>query len=133
MGGKRKVKEELIYEKDDNNKKLDVLKGKNKIVVSPNVLENVTQYFYDQGYNEEDILIISEGMGYDMFLEFVNEIGSTICLYEDVQGELLTQKGTARKKPKITKAPGTASKISPKNQKKLKNLKQRSPLWTTFN
>lgn len=131
MGGKRKVnKEEVIYEtEDEQGKKLDVMKGKNKVVINPNVLENATQYFYDQGYNEEDIAIISEGMGYDMFLEFVNEVGSTICLYEDVQGELLTKGGKARKNPKITKSAGTASEISPNKSKENKKpeAKKSSP------
>ena len=127
MGGKRKVnKEEVIYEtEDEQGKKLDVMKGKNKVVINPNVLENATQYFYDQGYNEEDIAIISEGMGYDMFLEFVNEVGSTICLYEDVQGELLTKGGKARKNPKITKSAGTASEISPNKSKETKKPEEK--------
>ena len=127
MGGKRKVnKEEVIYEtEDEQGKKLDVMKGKNKVTINPNVLENATQYFYDQGYNEEDIAIISEGMGYDMFLEFVNEVGSTICLYEDVQGELLTKGGKARKNPKITKSAGTASEISPNKSKETKKPEEK--------
>jgi len=127
MGGKRKVnKEEVIYEtEDEQGKKLDVMKGKNKVIINPNVLENATQYFYDQGYNEEDIAIISEGMGYDMFLEFVNEVGSTICLYEDVQGELLTKGGKARKNPKITKSAGTTSEISPNKSKETKKPEEK--------
>jgi hypothetical protein len=124
--GKAIAKEEVIYEKEDaGEKKLDVMKGKNKVVINPNVLENATQYFYDQGYNEEDISIISEGMGYDMFLEFVNEVGSTICLYEDVQGELLTKTGKARKNPKITKSAGTASEISPNKPKETKKPEEK--------
>ncbi len=127
MGGKRKVnKEEVIYEtEDEQGKKLDVMKGKNKVTINPNVLENATQYFYDQGYNEEDIAIISEGMGYDMFLEFVNEVGSTICLYEDVQGELLTKGGKARKNPKITKSAGTASEIPSNKSKETKKPEEK--------
>jgi hypothetical protein len=124
--GKAIAKEEVIYEKEDaGEKKLDVMKGKNKVVINPNVLENATQYFYDQGYNEEDISIISEGMGYDMFLEFVNEVGSTICLYEDVQGELLTKGGKARKNPKITKSAGTASEISSNKPKETKKPEEK--------
>ena len=123
---KRMAKEEVIYEtEDEQGKKLDVMKGKNKVIINPNVLENATQYFYDQGYNEEDIAIISEGMGYDMFLEFVNEVGSTICLYEDVQGELLTKGGKARKNPKITKSSGTASEISPNKSKENKKPEEK--------
>ena len=137
MGGKRKVnKEEVIYEtEDEQGKKLDVMKGKNKVTINPNVLENATQYFYDQGYNEEDIAIISEGMGYDMFLEFVNEVGTTICLYEDVQGELLTKSGKARKNPKITKSAGTASEISPNKSKETKKSdeKKSSPGQLSIN
>lgn len=137
MGGKRKVnKEEVIYEtEDEQGKKLDVMKGKNKVTINPNVLENATQYFYDQGYNEEDIAIISEGMGYDMFLEFVNEVGSTIFLYEDVQGELLTKSGKARKNPKITKSAGTASEISPNKSKETKkpDEKKSSPGQISIN
>ena len=124
--GKAIAKEEVIYEtEDEQGKKLDVMKGKNKVTINPNVLENATQYFYDQGYNEEDIAIISEGMGYDMFLEFVNEVGSTICLYEDVQGELLTKGGKARKNPKITKSSGTASEISPNKSKENKKPEEK--------
>lgn len=124
--GKAITKEEVIYEKEDEQgKKLDVMKGKNKVIINPNVLENATQYFYDQGYNEEDIALISEGMGYDMFLEFVNEVGSTICLYEDVQGELLTKGGKARKNPKITKSSGTASEISPNKSKETKKPEEK--------
>ena len=123
---KRMTKEEVIYEtEDEQGKKLDVMKGKNKVTINPNVLENATQYFYDQGYNEEDIAIISEGMGYDMFLEFVNEVGSTICLYEDVQGELLTKGGKARKNPKITKSSGTASEISSNKSKETKKPEEK--------
>ena len=123
---KRMAKEEVIYEtEDEQGKKLDVMKGKNKVTINPNVLENATQYFYDQGYNEEDIAIISEGMGYDMFLEFVNEVGSTICLYEDVQGELLTKGGKARKNPKITKSAGTTSEISPNKSKETKKPEEK--------
>ena len=137
MGGKRKVnKEEVIYEtEDEQGKKIDVMKGKNKVTINPNVLENATQYFYDQGYNEEDIAIISEGMGYDMFLEFVNEVGSTIFLYEDVQGELLTKSGKARKNPKITKSAGTASEISPNKSKETKkpDEKKSSPGQISIN
>jgi hypothetical protein len=137
MGGKRKVnKEEVIYEtEDEQGKKLDVMKGKNKVTINPNVLENATQYFYDQGYNEEDIAIISEGMGYDMFLEFVNEVGTTICLYEDVQGELLTKAGKARKNPKITKSAGTASEIPPNKSKETKKSdeKKSSPGQLSIN
>ena len=134
--GKAIAKEEVIYEKEDaGEKKLDVMKGKNKVVINPNVLENATQYFYDQGYNEEDISIISEGMGYDMFLEFVNEVGSTICLYEDVQGELLTKGGKARKNPKITKSAGTASEISSNKSKETKKpeAKKSSPGQLSIN
>jgi len=134
--GKAIAKEEVIYEKEDaGEKKLDVMKGKNKVTINPNVLENATQYFYDQGYNEEDIAIISEGMGYDMFLEFVNEVGSTICLYEDVQGELLTKGGKARKNPKITKSAGTASEISPNKSKENKKpeAKESSPGQLSIN
>ena len=124
--GKAIAKEEVIYEtEDEQGKKLDVMKGKNKVTINPNVLENATQYFYDQGYNEEDIAIISEGMGYDMFLEFVNEVGSTICLYEDVQGELLTKGGKARKNPKITKSAGTTSEISPNKSKETKKPEEK--------
>ena len=128
--------EEVIYEtEDEQGKKLDVMKGKNKVTINPNVLENATQYFYDQGYNEEDIAIISEGMGYDMFLEFVNEVGSTICLYEDVQGELLTKGGKARKNPKITKSAGTASEISSNKSKETKKpeAKKSSPGQLSIN
>jgi len=137
-GGQYRSKyvEEVIYEKEDaGEKKLDVMKGKNKVVINPNVLENATQYFYDQGYNEEDISIISEGMGYDMFLEFVNEVGSTICLYEDVQGELLTKGGKARKNPKITKSAGTASEISSNKSKETKKpeAKKSSPGQLSIN
>lgn len=134
--GKAIAKEEVIYEtEDEQGKKLDVMKGKNKVIINPNVLENATQYFYDQGYNEEDIAIISEGMGYDMFLEFVNEVGSTICLYEDVQGELLTKGGKARKNPKITKSVGTASEISPNKSKETKKSdeKKSSPGQLSIN
>tara|TARA_R110000796_G_scaffold181462_2_gene298053 strand:+ start:31 stop:2088 length:2058 start_codon:yes stop_codon:yes gene_type:complete len=134
--GKAIAKEEVIYEKEDaGERKLDVMKGKNKVVINPNVLENATQYFYDQGYNEEDISIISEGMGYDMFLEFVNEVGSTICLYEDVQGELLTKGGKARKNPKITKSAGTASEISSNKSKETKKpeAKKSSPGQLSIN
>ena len=133
---KRMTKEEVIYEtEDEQGKKLDVMKGKNKVTINPNVLENATQYFYDQGYNEEDIAIISEGMGYDMFLEFVNEVGSTICLYEDVQGELLTKGGKARKNPKITKSAGTASEISSNKSKETKKpeAKKSSPGQLSIN
>jgi len=134
--GKAIAKEEVIYEtEDEQGKKLDVMKGKNKVTINPNVLENATQYFYDQGYNEEDIAIISEGMGYDMFLEFVNEVGSTICLYEDVQGELLTKGGKARKNPKITKSAGTASEISSNKSKETKKpeAKKSSPGQLSIN
>jgi len=134
--GKAIAKEEVIYEtEDEQGKKLDVMKGKNKVVINPNVLENATQYFYDQGYNEDDIAIISEGMGYDMFLEFVNEVGTTICLYEDVQGELLTKSGKARKNPKITKSAGTASEISPNKSKETKKSdeKKSSPGQLSIN
>ena len=134
--GKAIAKEEVIYEtEDEQGKKLDVMKGKNKVIINPNVLENATQYFYDQGYNEEDIAIISEGMGYDMFLEFVNEVGTTICLYEDVQGELLTKAGKARKNPKITKSAGTASEISPNKPKENKKpeAKKSSPGQLSIN
>ena len=134
--GKAIAKEEVIYEtEDEKGKKLDVMKGKNKVTINPNVLENATQYFYDQGYNEEDIAIISEGMGYDMFLEFVNEVGTTICLYEDVQGELLTKSGKARKNPKITKSAGTASEISPNKSKETKKSdeKKSSPGQLSIN
>jgi len=134
--GKDTRKEEVIYEtEDEQGKKLDVMKGKNKVIINPNVLENATQYFYDQGYNEEDIAIISEGMGYDMFLEFVNEVGSTICLYEDVQGELLTKGGKARKSPKITKSAGTASEISSNKSKETKKpeAKKSSPGQLSIN
>ena len=133
---KAMAKEEVIYEtEDEQGKKLDVMKGKNKVTINPNVLENATQYFYDQGYNEEDIAIISEGMGYDMFLEFVNEVGSTIFLYEDVQGELLTKSGKARKNPKITKSAGTASEISPNKSKETKkpDEKKSSPGQISIN
>jgi len=134
--GKAIAKEEVIYEtEDEQGKKLDVMKGKNKVVINPNVLENATQYFYDQGYNEDDIAIISEGMGYDMFLEFVNEVGTTICLYEDVQGELLTKAGKARKNPKITKSAGTASEIPPNKSKETKKSdeKKSSPGQLSIN
>jgi hypothetical protein len=118
MGGKRKVnKESFFYEAekniDDDEEKLDVMKGKNKIIINPSVLENAAEYFYNQGYTEKDIAVISEGMGYDQFVEFVNDIGSTLLAEATaVQGELLTSTGKARKNPKITKAKGTATPVS---------------------
>lgn len=118
MGGKREVnKESFFYEAekniDEDEEQLDVMKGKNKIIINPSVLENAAEYFYNQGYTEKDIAVISEGMGYDQFVEFVNDIGSTLLAEATaVQGELLTSTGKARKNPKITKAKGTATPVS---------------------
>jgi len=93
MGGRREVKKEsFFYEAEKNidgdEEKLDVMKGKNKIIINPSVLENAAEYFYNQGYTEKDIAAISEGMGYDQFVEFVNDIGS----------ELLTEARRARRR-----------------------------------
>lgn len=118
MGGKRKVnKESFFYEAekniDEDEEQLDVMKGKNKIIINPSVLENAAEYFYNQGYSEKDIAVISEGMGYDQFVEFVNDIGLTLLQEATThQGELLTSTGKARKNPKITKAKGTSTPVN---------------------
>jgi hypothetical protein len=118
MGGKDKVrKESFIFEveenKNKNEDKIDVMKGKNNIIINPNILENAAEYFYNQGYNEKDIAIISEGMGCDQFVEFVYDIGSTLLAEATAyQGELLTAKGQARKNPKVSSAKGASTPVS---------------------
>jgi len=136
MGGKREVnKESFFYEAekniDDDEEKLDVMKGKNKIIINPSVLENAAEYFYNQGYTEKDIAVISEGMGYDQFVEFVNDIGSTLLAEATAyQGELLTAKGQARKNPKVSSAKGASTPVSntpSSKEKKKPEEKKTSP------
>jgi len=137
MGGKRNVNtESFIYEVEENenntnNDKIDVMKGKNKIIISPSVLENAAEYFYNQGYNEKDIAIISEGMGCDQFVEFVYDIGSTLLAEANAyQGELLTAKGQARKNPKVSSAKGASTPVSntpSSGEKKKPEEKKTSP------
>ena len=113
MGGKREVnKESFFYEAekniDEDEEKLDVMKGKNKIIINPSVLENAAEYFYNQGYTEKDIAVISEGMGYDQFVEFVNDIGS----------ELLTEARKARRRTRGPSYDEVMAKINAKEKKK---------------
>lgn len=118
-----KEKNDKIVEKNVNN----------KIIINPNIGEDVqflesielseeyidqiinlaSQYFYSEGYDEDSVNVIAEGMGYDQFVDFIFDIGNTFFLDEAAyQGELLTAKGAARKNPKTSAAKGASTPVS---------------------
>jgi len=113
---------------------VDNYNGKNKCVtINPEVKEQVqilesvelseeyvdqiidlaSQYFYSEGYDEESVKIIAEGMGHDEFVDFIFDIGNTFFLDEAAyQGELLTSTGKARKNPKVSAAKGASTPVA---------------------
>jgi hypothetical protein len=148
MGGKREVKKEsFFYEAEKNidgdEEKLDVMKGKNKIIINPSVLENAAEYFYNQGYTEKDIAAISEGMGYDQFVEFVNDIGSELLTearrarrrtggpsYEEIKAQIDAKekkKSTPKaKKPEVKTQPEPTKKQLPPGQERIRQSLQKA-------
>ena len=147
MGGKREVnKESFFYEAEkniDDEEKLDVMKGKNKIIINPSVLENAAEYFYNQGYTEKDIAVISEGMGYDQFVEFVNDIGFELLTearkarrrtggpsYEEIKAQIDAkekEKSTPKaKKPEVKTQPEPTKKQLPPGQERIRQSLQKA-------
>ena len=148
MGGKREVnKESFFYEAekniDEDEEKLDVMKGKNKIIINPSVLENAAEYFYNQGYTEKDIAVISEGMGYDQFVEFVNDIGFELLTearkarrrtggpsYEEIKAQIDAkekEKSTPKaKKPEVKTQPEPTKKQLPPGQERIRQSLQKA-------
>jgi hypothetical protein len=112
------LKQRKIEERSDIKNKIDINPNVNigeQVELSEEYIEEVidiaAQYFYEQGLNEEGLVIVIEELGYDNFLELVFEIGHSVIEEESVQGELLTSAGKARKDPKITKRPGAATPV----------------------
>jgi len=148
MGGKRIIsKESFIYElnkdKLGENDKVDVMKGKNKIIINPNILENAAEYFYNQGYTEKDIVVISEGMGYDQFVDFVFDIGSELLTearkarrrtggpsYEEIKAQIDAKekkKSTPKaKKPEVKTQPEPTKKQLPPGQERIRQSLQKA-------
>ena len=134
-----------------SQKEIKEKKVNNKIIINPQLGEEVqllesvelseeyvdqiinlaSQYFYSEGYDEKDINVIIEGMGYDQFVDFVFDIGNTFFLDEAAyQGELLTSKGKARKNPKTSAAKGASTPVahtSSSAEKKKPEEKKSSP------
>jgi hypothetical protein len=78
-----------------------------------NIIDIASEYFYNEGYDEEDINVIIEGMGYEEFVDFIFDIGNTLFLDEAAyQGELLTSTGKARKNPKVSAAKGASTPVA---------------------
>jgi len=77
------------------------------------IIDLASQYFYSEGYDEESVKIIAEGMGHDEFVDFIFDIGNTFFLDEAAyQGELLTSTGKARKNPKVSAAKGASTPVA---------------------
>lgn len=75
-------------------------------------IDIASQYFYEEGLNEDGIQILMDELGAEEFYEWVMEIGYEAMLYEEtLQGELLTSKGEARKKPEVSRRAGAASVV----------------------
>jgi len=93
--GKAIAKEEFIGEvkdeMDDDKKTLDVMKGKNKVVLNPKLGEQIkyaSQYFYEMGLNENGVEILIEELGLENFVDYVSDI---------VEQSLITEARSARR------------------------------------
>ena len=75
-------------------------------------IDIAAEYFYEEGLNEDGIQILMDELGAEEFYEWVMEIGYETLLYEETfQGELLTAKGEARRKPEVSRRAGAASVV----------------------
>jgi len=124
------LKQRKIEERSDIKNKIDINPNVNigeQVELSEEYIEEVidiaSQYFHEQGLNEEGLVMVIEELGYDNFLEWVFEIGHSVIEEEAVQGELLTSAGKARKDPKITKRPGAATPVKHTPSKKEAEVK----------
>jgi len=101
------------------------------------IIDLASQYFYSEGYDEESVKIIAEGMGHDEFVDFIFDIGNTFFLDEAAyQGELLTSTGKARKNPKVSAAKGASTPVAntrPSAEKKKPEEKKSSPGQLSIN
>jgi hypothetical protein len=102
-----------------------------------NIIDLASQYFYSEGYDEENVRIIAEGMGHNKFVDFIFDIGNTFFLDEAAyQGELLTSTGKARKNPKVSAAKGASTPVAntrPSVEKKKPEEKKSSPGQLSIN
>lgn len=94
--GKAIANEEFIGEvkdeMDDDKKTLDVMKGKNKVVLNPKLGEQIkyaSQYFYEMGLNENGVEILIEELGLENFVDYVSDI---------VEQSLITEARSARRR-----------------------------------
>ena len=101
------------------------------------IIDLASQYFYSEGYDEESVKIIAEGMGHDGFIDFIFDIGNTFFLDEAAyQGELLTSTGKARKNPKVSAAKGASTPVAntrPSAEKAKPEEKKSSPGQLSIN
>ena len=113
----------------EDNKKIKEKKVQNKIKINPNLGEAVeeiggtliemvefeiteevdiaTEYFYEQGLNEEGVDILIDELGLDQFVDFVYEIAEEYTL---VEARTLTGK---KKSPATGKERGVSLKAAP--------------------
>ena len=85
------------------------------------IIDAASQYFYEEGLNEDGVNILIEELGVDEFYEWVMEIGHNYLLDEEtLQGELFTKDLKPRKKPEVSKRSGAASVVThtPSRQEK---------------
>jgi hypothetical protein len=113
-------KEEVIYEKEESGeKKLDVMKGKNQIIINPNILENIIEYFYSQGINEDGVNIFVEELGIENFVDFVYDLNEDSELIEAYA--LTGKKKSPKKLPKGTQPAKTTKKAIARGDSKIRS------------